>query len=161
MQPTKHTGYLFQHVAASLARQSDQILQEQLGIGFSQYKLMMVLQWNSGIQQRQIADSLGQTEASISRQIKLMHEDGLLQTVISPSNRREHLTTLTPKGLRMTREAQKLFGKVHSPVFAALNEKQQKQLTDTLKLMHGEVCKGSRPGRCYQDYLDAIEKEAK
>jgi DNA-binding MarR family transcriptional regulator len=158
MKPTNNIGYLLQHTSFSMARQSDQVLQEQLGIGLSQFKIMMVLRWSSNMQQRQIADALGQTEASISRQIKLMHDQNLLQTTISPQNRREHITTLTAKGLRMTQEALKVLNRYHAPTFAVLTEKQQKQFVDILKLLHGEVCKGERPGRCYLNYLDSLER---
>ncbi len=159
MKPIHQIGYLLQHVAFSLARQSDQVLQEQLGFGLSQYKIMMVLQWNPNVQQRHIADSLGQTEASISRQIKLMHEQGLLQTTISPQNRREHITTLTAKGLRMTEEARNVLARYHAPTFEALGEKQVAQLVEMLTTLHRETCKGDRPGRCYQSYLDVIERK--
>lgn len=158
MEPTNFIGYLLQHVSFSLARQSDQVLQEQLGIGLSQFKIMMVLKWNPNVQQRHIADSLGQTEASISRQIKLMHDNGLLQTTISPHNRREHITTLTAKGERMTQEAFSVLNRYHAPTFDELSEKQKKQLVDTLKQLHGQICKGDKPGRCYQNYMDALER---
>lgn len=154
MNPSRHIGYLLQHLAASLARQSDQVLQEQLGIGFSQFKILMALQWNPSVQQRHIAETLGQTEASISRQIKLMHDRQLLQTTISPRNRREHITTLTAKGLRLTEEALKVLNRYHAPMFAQLSDKQQNQLIEILTLMHREVCKGDKPGRCFQSYLD-------
>ncbi|HXR49712.1 MAG TPA: MarR family winged helix-turn-helix transcriptional regulator, partial [Verrucomicrobiae bacterium] len=67
MGPTNNLSYLIQHLAAVMGKQSDQLLQEQLGIGYSQYKILMVLEWNPRVQQRTIAESLGQTEASISR----------------------------------------------------------------------------------------------
>jgi DNA-binding MarR family transcriptional regulator len=97
-------GYMLQHTATSLSRQADQVLQERLGIGLSQFKIMMVLQWNPSVKQRDIANNLGQTEASISRQIKLMHDEGLLQTTVRPSNRREHITSLTRKGEKLADE---------------------------------------------------------
>ncbi|HTE22676.1 MAG TPA: MarR family winged helix-turn-helix transcriptional regulator [Candidatus Limnocylindria bacterium] len=154
MALSDNLGYLLQHTAASLTRQSDQMLQERLGIGFSQFKIMMVLQWNPSVQQRHIAESLGQTEASISRQIKLMHENGLLQTTVRPSNRREHITTLTRKGERLADEASLALNSYYAPIFAPLSEKQQKQLSEILSLMHQEVCRGDKIGRCYQSYLD-------
>lgn len=159
MKPTNHLGYLLQHTSSSLSRRSDQVLQEQLGIGVSQFKIMMVLKWNPNVQQRQIADALGQTEASISRQIKLMHNENLLQTTISPHNRREHITTLTAKGVRMTQEALNVLHRDNAPIFKVLSEKQQKQFMEILRLLHGEICKGERPGRCYLNYLDALEKD--
>jgi DNA-binding MarR family transcriptional regulator len=67
MKPTNNIGYLMQRLSFLLARQSDQVLQEQLGIGFSQFKILMALGWDPSCQQRHIADKLGQTEASVAR----------------------------------------------------------------------------------------------
>ena len=67
MGPVITLGYLLQHTATILMRQSDQVLQERLGIGMSQLKLLMMLQNSPNVQQRKLAECLGQTEASISR----------------------------------------------------------------------------------------------
>lgn len=142
MLASSRIGFLIQHLASSMGRQNDQILQEQLGIGFSQFKLMKVLQVESGVQQKQIADALGQTEASISRQIKLLQEKGLLQVEVSPHNRREHITTLTAKGLRFGEEAKAIIADYHREMFAALSEKQQEQFADILSIMHKYSCQG-------------------
>ncbi|HTE57128.1 MAG TPA: MarR family winged helix-turn-helix transcriptional regulator [Verrucomicrobiae bacterium] len=154
MKPTNNIGYLLQHTASTLARQSDQVLQERLGIGFSQFKILMTLQWNPSVQQKHIAESLGQTEASISRQIKLMHEASLLQSKISPRNKREHITTLTHKGQRLADEALNVLNGYHAPMWEAIGEKGQRQLIELLRSMHQEACKGDKPGRCHQSYLD-------
>lgn len=148
MRPTNNIGYLLNHLAFVLSRQSDQTLQERLAIGFSQFKIMMVLQWDPHIRQRQIADRLGQTEASISRQIKLLHEEGLLSTQISPKNRREHITTLTAKGQRLTEKARNVLNDYHSPVFNSLSAKDQQKLIELLSRMHQKVCQRGRPGAC-------------
>jgi len=148
MRPTNNIGYLLQHLSSALARQSDQVLQERLGIGFSQFKILMVLQRNSHIQQRQIAEALGQTEASISRQIKLLHDQGLLTSRPSEHNRREHITVPTDKGERLTVEALSALNSYHAPMFAKLGEKQQEQLVESLMLMHQEVCRADKPGAC-------------
>lgn len=145
-------GYLLQHTASTIARQSDQVLQERLGIGLSQYKILTVLQWHTNVQQKQIAENLGQTEASISRQIKLMLEDGLLQTTISPRNRREHITTLTRKGHRLADEAVNVLDGYHGPMWESLSEKGQKQLMEQLEKLHHETCRGEKPGRCHQSF---------
>lgn len=141
---------MLEHAAVSLAKQADQVLQERLGIGISQFKIMRVLHQSPNIQQRHIAERLGQTEASISRQTKLMHEQSLLQTTISPHNRREHITTLTLKGQRLADEAAAILDQYNAPMFNALSDKQQKQLLAMLAAMHEEICKGEKPGRCYQ-----------
>lgn len=154
MNPNSNIGYLLQHTASTLARQSDQVLQERLGVGFSQFKILLTLQWNPSVQQKHIAETLGQTEASISRQIKLMHEAGLLQSKVSERNKREHITTLTRKGQRLADEAQSVLNNYHTPMWEVVGEKGQKQLMDLLQQMHQETCKGDKPGRCHQSYLD-------
>lgn len=150
MNAKSNLGYMLHHLSFVLDRQSDQLLQERFGIGFSQFKILMALKWHTGVQQKQIAEYLGQTEASVSRQIKLMTEQGLLQSRVSPLNRREHITTLTPRGERIADEAMSTLNDYHMPVFARLSQRQQEQLRDILNTMHQETCQGNRPGACHQ-----------
>lgn len=140
MNTNENLGYLLQHVSAVLARQSDQVLQEQLGIGFSQFKILMLLGQEDSTQQREMAVALGQTEASISRQVKLLHENGLIVSQVSPRNRRQNITRLTAKGLRLTEKATEILNRYHSPIFNELSERQQYVLTDLLATMHRAVC---------------------
>lgn len=149
---------MIQHIAFSLGRQNDQILQERLGVGFSQFKIMKVLERKPHIQQKQIAEALGQTEASISRQIKLLQDKGLLQSTVSPQNRREHITTLTPKGVRFTEEALRILADYYEPVFGELTEKQQLQLIESLQILHKSMCQSSKSaGICRQFINDTAE----
>lgn len=150
MKPTNTIGYLLQHLSTTLARQSEQVLQERLGLGFSQFKILMALQWNPEVRQKQIADALGQTEASVSRQIKLMHDRALLATTVSPENRREHITTPTQKGIQLTEEALNVLNSYHSPMFELLSEKQREQLLEMLMIMHNFACQPSKSGACHK-----------
>lgn len=150
MHTNDKIGFLVQHLAFSIGRNNDQILQEQLGIGFSQFKLMMVLQKMSQIQQKQIANALNQTEASISRQIKLLDDKGLLQTTVSPKNRREHITTLTAKGVRYTEEAQRIMQNYNQPMFDSLSNKEQEQLAQQLDRLHDVICPNSGHQMCHK-----------
>jgi DNA-binding MarR family transcriptional regulator len=144
-KPINNLGYLLQHIAALLGKQSEQVLQERLGIGFSQFKILRVLQTNPHIKQREIANNLGQTEASISRQVKLMLDEGLLQSTISPKNRREHITVPTPKGVKLTEAAMEALAQYHKPTFASLTDKQRDQLRDTLETLHTQLCPADHP----------------
>ena len=152
MGPTNNIGYLLQHLSGVLAKQSDQALQERLGSGFSQFKILRVLQHNPHTQQRQIAQWLGQTEASISRQIKLMMQKGLLQTTVSPKNRREHITSPTAKGVRMTEAAINALNAVHRDIYNELGEKQQMQLLEILSHMHQFTCQPGKTGACHHPF---------
>ncbi|HVI60707.1 MAG TPA: MarR family winged helix-turn-helix transcriptional regulator [Candidatus Saccharimonadales bacterium] len=148
MGPTNNLGYLIQHLAAVMGRQSDQVLQEQLGIGLSQFKILMVLEWNPRVQQRSIADSLGQTEASISRQIKLLKDKKLLASKQDPQNRRRHITAPTPLGMQVTEAAGDIMRRSFGPEFAGLGEDQLMQLITGLQQLHRVVCRPGKLGAC-------------
>lgn len=148
MQTSNNVGYLLQHLAFTMSRQNDQILQERLGIGFSQFKILMVLERHPHIQQRQIADALGQTEASISRQIRLMVDKGLLQSTVSPQNRRQHITTPTSKGNRLAEEAMVILNGFHAPMFERFSDSDREQLLKVLSGMHESICQSGRTGAC-------------
>lgn len=150
MRPAHNIGYLLNHVAFVLGRQSDQVLQERLGIGISQFKIMMTLQWTPHIQQKQIAERLGQTEASISRQMKLLEDAGLLNNTVNPANRREHVIRLTLKGERVTDEAVEILDQYHAPVFNTLDDKQKQYFSEMLQSMHRIVCGSDSPSSCHQ-----------
>jgi len=140
MNVNDNLGYLLQHTAFVLARHSDQVLQEQLGIGFSQFKILLLLGQSDSTQQRELAVALGQTEASVSRQIKLLAEDGLVVHQANPNNRRQNITRLTVKGLKVTERATEILNRHHSPVFNELSDRQQMILTDLLATVHRAIC---------------------
>jgi DNA-binding MarR family transcriptional regulator len=148
MGPTATTGYLLQHTATILMRQSDQVLQERLGIGMSQFRLLMMLQRSPDVQQRKLAESLGQTEASVSRQIKLLCDRGLLASKVNPKSRREHVTMATPRGQKITEAALEVLEQYHTPMFTGLTDKQRRQFVETLTKLHNYTCAQGRPFAC-------------
>lgn len=148
MGPTNNLGYLIQHLAQVIGRQSDQVLQEQLGIGLSQFKILMVLEWNPQVQQNFIAESLGQTEASVSRQIKLLQSKGLLVSRADPDNKRKHMTAPTPLGMQMTEAATAILRRNFGPDFALMGDKQLGQLLGNLQQLHFAVCRPGKPNAC-------------
>jgi DNA-binding MarR family transcriptional regulator len=148
MGPTNNLGYLIQHLAAVMGRQSDQVLQEQLGIGLSQFKILMVLEWNPRVQQKAIADSLGQTEASISRQIKLLKNKKLLVTKQDPQNRRRHITVPTTLGMQVTEAATAIMRRSFGPELGSIGDDQLMQLVTGLQKLHRIVCQPGKLGAC-------------
>ncbi|MFO0781530.1 MAG: MarR family winged helix-turn-helix transcriptional regulator [Candidatus Saccharimonadales bacterium] len=148
MGPTNNLSYLIQHLSAVMGKQADQVLQEQLGIGLSQFKILMVVEWNPRVQQKTIADSLGQTEASISRQIKLLKSKGLLVTKPDPHNRRKHITAPTTLGMQITEAATAIMRRNFGPEYASLGEDQLMQLIAGLQNLHRVVCRPGKLGAC-------------
>ncbi len=127
---------LLHHAVAKVSRESDQILLEQLGIGLAQYKILTSLHESAKPQQRAIAVQLGQTEASISRQIKILEGKGMLVVSRNPENLREHRTQLTVKGLRVIEAAEASLRRYHRGVFAHLSKKQHVQLAEIIQKLN-------------------------
>jgi DNA-binding MarR family transcriptional regulator len=150
---TSPLSYLLQHTSLTMHRQTDQILQERLGIGVAQFKILTTLQERPEIQQRFLADVLGQTEASISRQIKLLLEKDLLSVQINPANKREHVTTLTAKGAKFTQAAREIVDEYHTSALEWLSEKEHQQLTEILQHLHLHCCGQGKPFACDVPWL--------
>ncbi len=148
MGPVVTVGYMLQHTAIILMRQSDQVLQERLGIGMSQFRILMMLKANPNVQQRKLAEYLGQTEASISRQTKLLSEKGLLLVRVNPKSRREHIALPTAKGLKMTEAALEILEQYHTPLFDLLSDKQRQQLVISMNTLHESICAPGNPFAC-------------
>lgn len=133
MRPIDNLGITLQNIATSLARSNDQLLQAKLGVSFSQFKILAVLLDRPHIRQKEIAQYLGQTEASVSRQIKNMYEDGLLQAVPRREDRREHITTLTKRGERIATSATRLLNQANAPLLQRLSSNEQNVLQSAIR----------------------------
>ena len=148
MGPANNLSYLVDHLSAVIGKQSEQVLQEQLGIGLSQYKILMVLEWNPRVQQKTIALSLGQTEASISRQIKLLKAKGLLSALPDPLNRRKHVTVPSTRGMQITEAAGGILRRSFTPEYSKMGEDQMLQLIAGLTSLHKVICRHGKLGAC-------------
>lgn len=124
---------LLHFLACSFERQSDQILLEKFGIGFSQYKILWAMQVNPGVGQRDLAASLAQTEASVSRQIKLLRNLGIIESRKNPKNRRQHLTLVTAKGLRLREVAAEALDELSVDVLSDFDSKSKNNFRELLE----------------------------
>ncbi|HEX7368032.1 MAG TPA: MarR family winged helix-turn-helix transcriptional regulator [Candidatus Saccharimonadales bacterium] len=127
---------LLQQLATVFAREFDQILQEQLGVGYSQYKILAALAGNPAMLQKRIAFELGQTEASVSRQARLLQREGFIENKINPKNRREHLLRLSPKGQRITDAALEILHAYQQESLRHMPRKERAQLLELLSRVH-------------------------
>lgn len=139
MQLRDNFGIALQQVSATLSYAGDQLLQAELGIGMSQFRVLTAVQAHGHCRQKDIAARLGQTEASISRQVRIMDMEGLLRINQRPDNRRERLVSLTPRGDRVARQAAELLDECYQPVFAQLDVAQKQNLAKTLQVIQEQV----------------------
>jgi len=93
-------------------------------------------------------DSLGQTEASISRQIKLLTAKNLLSSRPDPQNKRKHITVPTTLGMQITEAATAIVRRNFGPEYAAMGEDHLLQLIAGLQHLHRIVCRPGKQGAC-------------
>ncbi len=142
-------GFLIHHVAFILDKQADVVLKDQFGIGFSQFKILMVIRHKPGLLQRTVAAYLGQTEASVSRQIKLLSEKGYIASKRNAKNKREHIVMLTSEGERVSTELKQTLTSYQFPAFAHLSAKQVSNLIEALQHIHQRACSNLDSSGCH------------
>ena len=128
----RSVGYLLHELSQQLTIESDQVLLERFGIGFSQLKVLLALESSQGIPQKEIARVLCQSEASVSRQIGVLIDKDLVEIGPSKDNRR-HLIYLTSKGEELCQRANAALNRHLAPYFEHLTDKQLINLSDMLR----------------------------
>lgn len=103
-------------------------MQEKLGIGFAQFKLMHIITKYPSDEQQDLALYLGQTEASISRQVRLMQQMGLVNIDRDKKDSRKKRVTLTKKGKNYFEKAKKILESMHAQVTKNFKQTEVKQL---------------------------------
>lgn len=70
--------WLLHNLSQSLHKSVDEAIKDRVGIGLAQYKVLEAVQYKGIAKQNELASMLRQTEAGISRQVKLLYKKGLL-----------------------------------------------------------------------------------
>lgn len=125
-------AYLIHEVSQRLTAESDQILMERFGIGFSQYKVLLCLEERSGVAQKEIAKQLLQTEASVSRQITVLYKKSMI-VVKTGKDSRKNLIFPTSRGVEVIVKATKALRDYNFPIFDDISPKQEKLIHQTLQ----------------------------
>jgi len=87
------------HFAYILQQLSDELLLREVKVSLSHVRIMSAL-GSSPVSQRMVAVSLHQTEANISRQLHVMHKQGLVSITKNKQDGRQRDIKLTAKGQR-------------------------------------------------------------
>lgn len=70
--------WLLHNLSTSLHKSVDDAIKDRVGVGLAQYKVLEAIQYKGIAKQNELASMLRQTEAGISRQVKLLYKKGLL-----------------------------------------------------------------------------------
>jgi DNA-binding MarR family transcriptional regulator len=114
------------HLSYILQQSSDELLLSEAGVGLSQARIMSVLHRSAARSQRSAATELAQTEANVSRQLRQMKRQGLVNIKPSKNDARQREVVLTAKGSNVYQKAEKLLKKQQSQFLRLLAQNEVK-----------------------------------
>jgi DNA-binding MarR family transcriptional regulator len=118
-----------------LEKKADESLKEQLGVGFAQYKVLEAINQNALARQNMVANMLDQTEASISRQIKILQAKGLISVSLVMGNKRARELSLTRVGEEIVGSASNVLDVMQSQIMDGFSYQDQMILQELLDRM--------------------------
>jgi DNA-binding MarR family transcriptional regulator len=124
MQPRLY--WQIHKLAFLLEKRADDALKTQLGIGFAQYKVLEAINQNMLAKQNTIATLLDQTEASISRQIKILQKKGLITVTEVMGNKRAKELSLTRVGEDIVRQSEEALDIAQSQIVGGLSYQEER-----------------------------------
>jgi DNA-binding MarR family transcriptional regulator len=102
--------YLTRRVTALMDRAGEALFQRELGISLAQFLVLSVVDAHPGpLNQQTVADRLGLTKGTVSRQIDAAVAAGLMSVETAAHNRRENVVSLTPAGTDLVRRGDAAF----------------------------------------------------
>ena len=101
--------YLVRRTAALMDQQGEALLRRELGVSLAQFLVLSVVDAHPGpLSQQAIADRVGLTKGSVSRQIDHAVTAGLMTVRVAPHTRRENAVSLTEAGTALVRRGDAL-----------------------------------------------------
>ena len=101
--------YLIRRVAGLMDRQGEALFRRELGISLAQFLVLSVVDAHPGpLSQQAIADRVGLTKGTVSRQIDHAAAAGLMTVRVASHTRREHAVALTEAGTALVRRGDAL-----------------------------------------------------
>ncbi|WP_194927404.1 MarR family winged helix-turn-helix transcriptional regulator [Catenulispora pinisilvae] len=102
--------YLVRRVAGLMDRAGEALFQHEIGISLAQFLVLSVVDAHPGpLNQQTVADRLGLTKGTVSRQIDSAVMAGLMSVQAAAHNRRENVVSLTPAGTALVRRGDAAF----------------------------------------------------
>lgn len=132
---THRIYWQMQKIAFLLEKKADESLNENLDIGFAQYKVLEAINQNSLARQNMVAEMLDQTEASISRQIRILEKKGMITVVNVMGNKRARELSLTRVGEETVLQAGNILSVMQEQTMEGLSFKDQNYLLNLFETM--------------------------
>jgi DNA-binding MarR family transcriptional regulator len=116
--------YLIRRAAGLMDRQGDALFRRELGISLAQFLVLSVVDAHPGpLSQQAVADRVGLTKGTVSRQIDHAAAAGLMTVRVAAHTRREHAVALTKAGTALVRRGDTLTQTSRATMLDAIDPK--------------------------------------
>lgn len=127
--------YLIRRVAGALDRQGDAVFRQELGVSLAQFLVLSVVDAHPGpLSQQAVANRVGLTKGTVSRQIDHAVAAGLMNVRVAEHTRRENAVALTEAGTALVRKGDALTLTTRA---AMQDEIDPRELTAAIRVLGG------------------------
>lgn len=119
-----------------LSRKIDTMMDDELrsiGLNKGIFATLMMLSEQEGVNQTELGNAIGIPGYATTRTLDTLEEMGLVKRCPDPTSRRAHRIYLTKEGRSSVKKLPPLVRRVNSHFLSALEEKERRQLIETLK----------------------------
>jgi DNA-binding MarR family transcriptional regulator len=132
--------YLVRRVATLMDRAGETLFGSELGISLPQYLVLSVVDAHPGqMNQQAVAERLGLSKGTISRQVESAVTAGLMSVEVSQHSRREKTVTLTDVGEKVVRRGDELFKQSRKAILAAIDPDDIAVVNRTLAILNQQL----------------------
>jgi DNA-binding MarR family transcriptional regulator len=132
--------FLIRRVAGLLDRSGEALFRSQLGISLAQFLVLSVVDAHPGsLSQQAIADRLGLTKGTVSKQIENAIAAGLMTVQMAPHSRRENVVALTDHGTKLVRRGDGLFEDARRATLPAISAAHMAATLSTLGALNAAL----------------------
>lgn len=125
--------FLVRRVAGLLDRRGEALFRSELGISLAQFLVLSVVDAHPGhLSQQAVADRLGLTKGTVSRQINQAVAAGLMVVQPAPHTRRENVVSLSSTGTALVRRGDAVFAESRA---ALLDSVEHHDLTAAVRVL--------------------------
>ncbi|MEJ0035435.1 MAG: MarR family transcriptional regulator [Gammaproteobacteria bacterium] len=132
MEQVRHFGFMVKDVYRLWVRLFEQRL-PQLGMTFTQCKVLVFLSRNEGTTQAKLAEASDTEPMTLVRVLDRMERDGWIERRPDPADRRAYRLHLKPASSRVLTEIVRIGEKARNEALAGLAAEQREQMMDMLE----------------------------
>jgi len=132
------------HQLISFAMKHRKIMQSYLdetGVYHSQHRLLIKIAHTSNASQKDIAESMDVSAATIAVSLKKLEKGGYIKKEIAEGDNRLNQITITEKGKKVVEQSKQIFGLTDQKVFEGFTEEEKLTLFVLLKKLNANLNK--------------------